>query len=220
MKSKKMNLKWFKSVMILIMIISIYKIMSMLDVYAIACSLLVVVLTTSVRYALIQSKKDTEIMRKPKPLQFQHISRPKNRFNALKLEQLRKMDPFAFERYCAKVLRCLGYKDAYATQEGGDGGKDIIFTDSGKTFYSECKRFGVDNSVGRPIVQKLVGSALADGAIPYAIFTTGRFTKEAIEEAKKTGVKCVGPIELLKMIELAERKENTQLEPAQLNVVE
>lgn len=38
---------------------------------------------------------------------------------------------------------------------------------------------------------------------PYAIFTIGHFTKEAIEEAKKTRVKCVGPVQLLDMIERA-----------------
>ena len=218
-----MNFGWIKSVIILIMIMSIYKIMSRLDVYAIACSLLVVVLVLSISYARNQAKKDMEMMRKPKPkpIEFQYIPRKMKKFNALKLEQLRKMDPFAFERYIAQLLRGLGYTDAYATQESGDGGKDVIFTDSttGKKCYSECKRYGANNVIGRPIIQKLVGSALADDAIPYAIFTTGRFTKEAVVEAQKTGVKCIGPHQLLDMIERAEKveREKEQLESTELN---
>ena len=163
--------------------------MSNLDVYGIACSLLVVALVLSISYARNQARKDIEMMKssKTRSLQFEYIPRKTRRFNVLKLEELRAMDPFAFERYVAKILQLHGFSDAYGTQEGGDGGKDVIFTIDGKLYYSECKRFGANHSVGRPIVQKLVGSALADNAIPYAIFTTGRFTKEAIEEAKKTG---------------------------------
>lgn len=90
----------------------------------------------------------------------------------------------------------------------------MIFTDSttGKKYYSECKRYGSDNTVGRPIIQKLVGSALADNAIPYAVFT-----QEATIEAKKTGVRCIGPRELLEMIERAEELEKMDLESNELN---
>lgn len=220
MKTKGMNVQWIKSVTILIMIVTIYKIMSNLDVYGIACSLLVVALVLSISYARNQARKDIEMMKssKTRSLQFEYIPRKTRRFNVLKLEELRAIDPFAFERYVAKILQLHGFSDAYATQEGGDGGKDVIFTIDGKLYYSECKRFGANHSVGRPIVQKLVGSALADNAIPYAIFTTGRFTKEAIEEAKKTGVKCIGPVQLLDMIERAEKAEREkQVESTELN---
>ena len=208
--------------MALVAILLAYNFMKNLDSYGVACVLMVVVVALAVYYSLHEAEKDREKMKR-KLLQFQRISRPKKTFKALKLKELRAIDPFAFERYCAKLLRILGHPDAYATQEGGDGGKDVVFTDSttGKTYYCECKRFGADNSVGRPIVQKLVGSALADGAIPYAIFTTGRFTQEALIEAKKTGVKCVGPRELLLMIEEAEEieRETLELESTELNSI-
>lgn len=219
MKAKKMNLRWIKAVVTLIMIVTIYKIMSRLDVYAIACSLLVVVLVLSISYARNQSKKDMEMMRKPNPIQFQYTPRQRKKFNALKLEQLRKMNPYQFEEYIAWIYRCLGYSDAKATKGSSDGGKDVVFTDpaTGKKCYSECKRFAANNVISRPIVQKLVGSALADNAIPYAVFTTGRFTNEALVEAKKTGVRCIGPRELLEMIELTEQKENQLEDSTELN---
>ena len=42
--------------------------------------------------------------------------------------------------------------------------------------------------------------------------------KKAIEEAKKTGVKCIGPVQLLDMIERAEKAEREkQVESTELN---
>ena len=106
MKTKGMNVQWIKSVTILIMIVTIYKIMSNLDVYGIACSLLVVALVLSISYARNQARKDIEMMKssKTRSLQFEYIPRKTRRFNVLKLEELRAMDPFAFERYVAKIL--------------------------------------------------------------------------------------------------------------------
>ena len=203
----KTNLNWIKAIITLFVICSIYKIIKSLNIYTIACILLVLILSLTI-YFTLEADNTHEVYKKPKPLQFSSYQ-PK-KFNSYKLNQLRKMDPFAFERYIAQLLRSLGHEDAYATQESGDGGKDVIFTDpsTGKKYYSECKRYGANSVIGRPIVQKLVGSALGDNSVPYTIFTTGRFTKEAIIEARKTGVKCIGPRELLEMIERAEMLEN------------
>lgn len=202
----KTNFKWIKAVITLFVICSIYKIIKALNIYTIACIFLVLILSLAV-YFTLETDKAHEVYKKPKPLQFSSYQ-PK-RFNALKLEQLRKMDPYQFEEYVAWIYRCLGYTDAYATQKSADGGKDVIFRDliTQKLCYIECKRF-YKTVVTRPIVQKVVGSALADEQIPYAIVTTGRFTKEAIIEARKTGVRCIGPRELLEMIEQAEMREN------------
>lgn len=198
--------------------------MKNLDSYGVACVLMIVVVALAIYYYLHEAEKDREKMKR-KPLQFQRILRTKKKFNAPKLAELRKMDPFEFERYVACILRVLGHSDAYATQGVSDGGKDVIFTDSksGKKCYCECKRYGANTVIGRPILQKLVGAALADGAIPHSIITTGRFTNECLEEARKTGVKCIGPIELISMIERAEQIEKereqreNQLEESELN---
>ncbi len=222
MKSKKMNLQWAKSVVALAMIASIYKIMSRLDVYAIACSLLVVVLVLSISYARNQAKKDIEMMRqsKPQPLQFQYISRPKKNFNSLKLEQLRSMDPYAFERYIAAMYRNLSFSNAYATQGSNDQGRDVIMNHdtTGQLYYVECKRYGEDTVISRPIVQKLAGACMTDRA-KGIIITTGRYTEPALDFAKKAGIECVQVPQLLDMIERAEKveREKEQVESTELN---
>ena len=207
---------WLKSATGLGLLVESYDWLKLLDIYTIAC--VVLILTAFIAFYFYFSSEDEIGIKKPKPLSFQ-VSKP-NPFHEVKLEQLRTMDPFAFERYIAILLQTLGYSDAYATQEGGDGGKDVIFTDkvSGKKCYSECKRYSESNTVGRPIIQKLVGSALADNAIPYAIFTTGRFTQEALVEARKTGVKCIGPRQLMKLIEEAGLLHDEGLEEAFVTV--
>lgn len=222
MKSKKINLQWVKSVIILIMIIIIYKIMSRLDVYAIACSLLVVVLVLSISYARSQAKKDIEMMRKskPQPLQFQYIPIKRKKFDALKLEQLRKMNPYQFERYIAKMYQQLGYSNAYATQRSNDEGRDVIMNHdkTGQLYFVECKRYSEDTVISRPIVQKLQGVCSAYAA-KGIIITTGRYTDPALNFAKKVGIECVRVPQLLDMIERAEKveREKEQVESTELN---
>lgn len=221
----KKDLNWIKSVTLLVMILLIYNLMKGLGIYAISCVLMIVVIVLAIYYAIHDAERDRERM-KPRLVHIEHTKRKSKRFNGqLKLQDLRRMDPFEFERYVACILRALGYSDAYATQGTSDGGKDVIFTDSktNKKCYCECKRYGANTVIGRPILQKLVGAALADDAIPHSIITTGRFTNECLEEAKKTGVKCIGPVELMQMIEQAEEIEKereqaeNQLEESELN---
>ncbi|MBP3903572.1 restriction endonuclease [Turicibacter sp.] len=224
MRFKRINLKWFKSIITLLIIVAILNFFKNMNVYMIASILMITVIVLALQFSMNESERYNELMT-PKPLEIHHFPRKRKRFSRLKLSELRAMDPFEFERYVACILRALGYSDAYATQGTSDGGKDVIFTDSktNKKCYCECKRYGANTVIGRPILQKLVGAALADDAIPHSIITTGRFTNECLEEAKKTGVKCIGPIELLQMIEEAEEieKEREQaenkLEESELN---
>ena len=91
MKTKRMNVQWIKSVTILIMIVTIYKIMSNLDVYGIACSLLVVALVLSISYARNQARKDIEMMKssKTRSLQFEYIPRKTRRFQCFKIGRIK-----------------------------------------------------------------------------------------------------------------------------------
>lgn len=224
MKRKKFNLNWFKSVIVLAMIVMILNFFKNMNGYMIASLLMITVIVLAVQFSMKESDRYKELMT-PKRIEVKHFPRQRKKFNRLKLSELRAMDPFEFERYIACILRVLGHSDAYATQGVSDGGKDVIFTDfkTGKKCYIECKRYGANTVIGRPILQKLVGAALADDAIPHSIITTGRFTNECLEEAKKTGVKCIGPVELISMIERAEEIEKereqreNQLEESELN---
>lgn len=209
-KRKSNNFVWVKSVIALFVICCIAKIMTQLDIYLIAASVVILIFSLAIYYHQKYEHEREEFIRSNKKIidfnNFQYTPRIR-KFNALKLEQLRKMNPFAFEEYIAWCYRCLGFVDAHATKATADGGKDIQFHNTeGKLCYLECKKYK-NGIVTRPQVQKLVGAALADQAIPYGIITTGRFTKEATEEAKKTGVRCIGPTELMDMIERAEKTD-------------
>jgi restriction system protein len=67
-----------------------------------------------------------------------------------------------------------------------DGGKDLIIYDKNKgTTYVEAKRWNDDWRAGRPELQKLVGASVGDN-IPNSLFiTTGNYTNEAIDYARK-----------------------------------
>lgn len=199
MKEMKVYVSWFKLIMTSVIILLIYNIMKGLEIYAISCVVMIVVVTLLTYYTFHEAEKDREKMQ-PKPIHFQHMPRSKRRSVSMKIEQLRKFQSNAFEQYIAHLYRQLGYH-AKVTRRSGDGGKDIILKDSlGKTFYVECKCYAKQSVVGRPVIQKLVAAAKGDNVTPLATVTTGRFTKGALEEAKKTDVQCIGPTELLQMI--------------------
>lgn len=207
-RRKKDNFLAIKSVIALFVICSIVKIMTQLDIYLIAASVVILIFSLAIYYMRKHEYEKKDFIRSSRKIidfqNYQHTSR-RRRFNSLKLEELRKMNPFAFEEYVAWMFRLLGYSDARATGKTGDGGKDVIMHDrDGVLYYVECKRFGKDSVVGRPVVQKLVGACYPDHAKGIVI-TSGSFTKNAIEEARKSGVRLIGPVELLEMIEKAER---------------
>lgn len=221
MKSKRINLSWIKSVIILIMIMSIYKIMSRLDVYSIACSLLIVVLVLSISYARHQAKKDMEMLRKPKPkpIQFQYTPRQRKKFNPLKLEQLRSMDEFDFEIYVKNLYQKLGYSNARVTSKTNDEGRDIEMNrdSDSELYFVEVKKYGENSIISRPQIQKLCGSCMVEGAKGIFVTCGGGYSKPALDYAKKANIQCITKEQLLNMIEAVERQEKAQLESAALN---
>lgn len=74
------------------------------------------------------------------------------------LEQLKKMCPFEFVEYIARVFRCAGF-DSEVTKRTGDGGKDIILRSNGEVRLVECKRY-TTTKVGRPDNQKFHSASL------------------------------------------------------------
>lgn len=213
-KRKSNNFIWIKSVIALFVICSIGKIMTQLDIYLIAASVVILIFSLAIYYHQKNEHEREDFIRSNKKIidfnNFQHTPLNLKNFNALKLEQLRKMNPFVFEEYIASMFRVLGYKDAKATKRTDDGGKDVIMHDAeGQLYYVECKRFGKNSTVGRPIIQKIVGACYPDGARGIVI-NSNKFSQKAIAEAKKSGVRLIGPVELLEMIEKAEAIQNQQ----------
>lgn len=95
-------------------------------------------------------------------------------------------NPFEFEEYCAALFRAMG-KRAQTTRCTNDGGYDVIVNDpDGKKGIVECKCYAPDSKIGRPMLQKLVGAAVAYPVkLDYIIFiTTSDFSEEAKNFAK------------------------------------
>ncbi len=92
------------------------------------------------------------------------------------------LDPFEFEGYVCNVLNHYGYS-LQTTVATADGGKDLISHDL--SMYGEVKQYAAGNPIGRPYVQKLVGSGTADNVNNFIFVTTSNFTKDAIVYAKE-----------------------------------
>lgn len=117
-----------------------------------------------------------------------------------------KNNPRGFEFFCAELLE--GMEEgatAVVTSAGSDGGIDIVVTTPHEKWVVECKCYDPSRSVGRPIVQKLVGANAHFGADQMAVMTTGFFTKSAIEYAESLGVVLLDGVDLA---ELSDHESN------------
>ena len=82
-----------------------------------------------------------------------------------------------------------GSRPDAATQLGrsGDGGVDGVINEDRlglDRVYVQAKRYSDGNVVGRPEVQKFVGSLVGIGATKGVFVTTSKFSGEAIEYAR------------------------------------
>lgn len=96
------------------------------------------------------------------------------------MNEIDNLSPRGFEIFCAEMFKALGYKTTL-TPISGDYGRDIILNKDGKTIFVECKHYSKNNSIGSPIVTKLLGSIAAFGADGGIVVSTGYFTKSAYE---------------------------------------
>lgn len=107
------------------------------------------------------------------------------------------MNPFAFERLTQQLLRECGFADVEVTKKTGDGGIDGIgkFKLNGIFTFNvafQCKRYS--GLVSASAIRDFRGSLTTD--IEKGLFiTTGRFTRDAKEEAMKSGKKQIDLID-------------------------
>jgi restriction system protein len=102
------------------------------------------------------------------------------------IERIRTMSPEFLEKAVLRLLVAMGYGgsdgDAQHLGGSGDGGLDgVIHQDrlGLERVYVQAKRYGADNSVGRPDVQGFVGALHGVGAAGGVFITTSRFTPDA-----------------------------------------
>ena len=100
------------------------------------------------------------------------------------LELIMDKDPSFFEKVVVDLIAAMGYGHGAVTSRSHDGGIDGLVTTDELGFrpiYTQAKRYGKDNTVGRPMLQSFVGAL--NGAQNGVFITTSSFTKEAIAYA-------------------------------------
>jgi len=108
------------------------------------------------------------------------------------LQRILQNTPGFFEGVIVELLVKMGYggsRPDAATQLGrsGDGGVDGVINEDRlglDRVYVQAKRYADGNVVGRPEVQKFVGSLVGIGATKGVFVTTSKFSGEAIEYAR------------------------------------
>lgn len=116
------------------------------------------------------------------------------------------VNPRQFEMLIAELFKNSGrYDKVEITQATCDYGRDCILTKyirgRKEVTFVEIKHYSKDNYVGRPVVQKLLGSCQMFGATKAIIVTTGKYHKNAYEcESRVNNLKLMDVIDIQKMI--------------------
>ncbi|WP_459195701.1 restriction endonuclease [Wukongibacter baidiensis] len=126
------------------------------------------------------------------------LERFKCLFNVYSRRNLYDLTPREFERWTSLLLKELGYENISLTKQTNDSGRDIICEKDGEKYYIECKKFIFKElvrlrkqdkakymKVNREMVQKLVGSMVANRVYRGMIITTGEINDTAKEYVKK-----------------------------------
>jgi restriction system protein len=121
-----------------------------------------------------------------------------------------KLEPEAFERLTQRMLRQSGFVEVEVTQRSSDGGIDgtgIIQLNGLLSFHVvfQCKRYQGSVSVGE--IRDFRG-AMVGRADKGLFITTGTFTREAKEEAKRDGAT---PIDLIDGEDFMEKLRDLEL---------
>lgn len=105
------------------------------------------------------------------------------------LSLLQLMSPQRFETVILDLLAAMGYGGGdstrvLTTKTTGDGGIDGIIHEDAlglDAVYIQAKRYAPDNRIGRPDIQRFIGSLTGEGATKGVFVTTSDFSREARE---------------------------------------
>ena len=116
------------------------------------------------------------------------------------MDEVMKLTPVEFERHVVKLLLKMGYGSGIegagmVTQASNDGGIDGIIKEDQLGFshiYIQAKQWALEQTVGKPEIQKFVGALQGQQAQKGLFITTARFSSGAIQYANNLlGVKVV-----------------------------
>jgi restriction system protein len=104
------------------------------------------------------------------------------------------LPPWRFEEWCSRFLQKMGYSDMQIFSNRSEGEKNIVCKHGCSPVYVECFQTYVEEGkidrdnyygkVGRPAIQKLVGTMFHDSVKSGVVMTTGYFSKEAEDYVK------------------------------------
>lgn len=125
------------------------------------------------------------------------------------LATLKKLPPDGFERLCQRLLRESGFQQVFVTGKTGDGGIDghgILQINPFVSFnvLFQCKRY--QGSVSSPQIRDFRGAMI--GRTDKGIFiTTGTFTSDARQEARREGAPQIELVDGEKLLDMFEQLE-------------
>jgi len=112
------------------------------------------------------------------------------------------LDGFQFQILCKRILERLGWGKVVKVGYVADEGQDLLIRSaSGDLTVVECKHH-LNGHIGSPVVQKLHSAVITCGAKRGVIITTGRFTKKAVNLARRISKQT--PIILIDLPKLAD----------------
>ena len=114
------------------------------------------------------------------------------------LEEVKKMEPIAFEKLVVDLMVQMGYggpkeDSSWVTQQTGDEGIDGVINQDRlglDVIYLQAKRY-TEQKISRPAVQGFVGALAGQQATKGVFMTTSSFSKEAISYANNVAQKVI-----------------------------
>jgi len=110
-------------------------------------------------------------------------------FGAAQAAELDHLSGVEFEEFLAGLFRAQGYASE-STPVSGDYGADLILSKDGQRIAVQAKRYA--GSVGVQAVQEALSGQAYYQCHTAWVITTGTFTTNALELAKKSCVKMIG----------------------------
>ncbi len=142
-----------------------------------------------------KSKTDTDESSEPDESPMETLDAAFQQVNAALASQLMdevmKLTPSEFEHLVVKLLLKMGYgsgieEAGMVTQPSNDGGIDGIIKEDQLGFshiYIQAKQWALDQTVGKPEIQKFVGALQGQQAQKGLFITTARFSSGALQFA-------------------------------------
>jgi restriction system protein len=104
-----------------------------------------------------------------------------------------------FERLVGEGFRQQGFKVSERGGASPDGGVDLELTKSGKRYLVQCKQWR-SRQVGVSVIRELCGVMATEQAQGGFVVTSGQFTREANEFARRSRIELIDGTQLQKLI--------------------